>query len=250
VSVTEPSHPTELVSYGDHPSQYIERWRRTGSHRSGVAVLLHGGYWRNQFGCDLMHPMARRLANIGWNVVNVEYRRVGESDDPWPAMADDVESALAEGPADSTGEPIVIIGHSAGGQLALWVASLAGCPELAGIVALAPVADLEQADRLGLSDNAVRELLGDDPTVLARRIRHASPMNLVPLGVRQFVVHGDADVNVPQAISADYVAAAERAGDDVVLHDPAGVDHFDIIDPTTEVWRAVEAQLATWSPDT
>ena len=97
----------QVVRYGDHESQYVELWARAGEADPKTAVLLHGGYWRKRYGCDLMHPMADRLANTGWDVVNVEYRRVGEVDDAWPAIAHDVEVALQVGLANHSGDPVV-----------------------------------------------------------------------------------------------------------------------------------------------
>ncbi len=210
-----------------------------------MAVLIHGGYWRNPYGCDLMHPMAARLVSLGWTVLNVEYRRIGEVEDPWPAMAADLVSA-----GRLTAPGSVLIGHSAGGHLALWLSGQSSGRNhqpYQGVVALAPLADLDTADRLELSNHATSELFGLDAEQRSKRILAASPHRLVPLGVHQLVVHGDADENVPQSISDAYVRAAREAGDDVVYFDPAGVDHFQIIDPTTTIWSEIEAVLETWS---
>lgn len=240
----QPDQRFTTDSYGDHPSQFVERWQPEGQTNIGApnAVLLHGGYWRDPYGCDLMHPMAADLVARGWTVDNVEYRRVGQTDDPWLTMASDLTQVIAASAANS-----VVIGHSAGGHLALWAAAQPSCPTLRGVVALAPLANLETADRLELSSHATRDLFGSDPTQRKARIIPASPHRLVPLGCRQLIVHGDADVNVPQEISADYVAKARNAGDPVTYHDPVGVDHFDIIDPTTPVWSRTMDTIETWT---
>ena len=112
------------------------------------------------------------------------------------------------------------------------------------MVALAPVADLVAADRLGLSNHATAALLGAD--VSPEQIRAASPQHLLPIGVSQLVVHGTGDTNVPIEISDAYVAAAVAAGDPVDYHRYGDdVDHFTIIDPTSSVWRAIDEVLAT-----
>jgi pimeloyl-ACP methyl ester carboxylesterase len=140
--------------------------------------------------------------------------------------------------------PVVAVGHSAGGQLALWLgAQDAGVD---AVVALAPVADLRAADALNLSGGAVRVLLGGSATDLPTLYDAASPQALLPLGVPQLVVHGDADESVPQHISIDYATAATAAGDDLTLLTPAGVNHMQIIDPGDDTWRSIEGQLMSW----
>lgn len=271
------SRSFRTVAYGLDPSQYVEVWPairptgRTSRPPVGTALLIHGGYWRDRYGLDLMHPMARHLVEGGWRVVNIEYRRLAESETGiWAEMSADVLAAVNADP-DPVG-PVVAIGHSAGGQLALWAAAgnrrqgpgsvpadtgldiatdtgngpggnTAAGSGIDAVVALAPVADLVEADRLDLSDGAVRLLLGADSESEPELYRRASPRALVPLGLPQLVVHGSADDNVPQEISLDYAATATAAGDPVDLITPDGVDHFHIIDPAHEVWRAVDRWL-------
>lgn len=225
--------------YGNHPSQYVERWTNPTAIRT--AVLLHGGYWRAAYSCDLMHPMAERLCATGWEVLNVEYRRVGQSDDAWLAMQSDIRTVLTQLPSQA-----VIFGHSAGGHLALWAATQEEAPVLGGIVALAPVADLHEADRLKLSNHATSELFGQDPKQRQDRLAKASPASLLPLNQRQLVVHGLADVNVPKAISDAYVAKAGDLGEDITYLENPEVDHFHVIDPITNIWSDIEQVLATW----
>lgn len=233
----------EIVSYGPHESQYVERW--SAPKPRAVAFLIHGGYWRARYACDLMHPMARQLVGQSVEVVNVEYRRVGEVDDPWPAMSDDIETAWRLAADWAHHLPIVPIGHSAGGHLAMWLG--AGSGRLGRradlIIALAPVADLHEADVRSLSDGAVRELMGGSAAERPDRYAGGSPQTMLPLGVPTLVVHGDADVNVPPDMADAYIAAAAAAGDEVLVLRPVGVDHFDVIDPATGVWSDIEAEL-------
>jgi acetyl esterase/lipase len=125
---------------------------------------------------------------------------------------------------------VVATGHSAGGQLALWLAKQGVAP-LRGVVPLAPVADLRRGWELKLSSNVVEEFLGGSPAAVAERYRAASPMEMVPIGVRQRVIHGDRDEVVPVAMSRAYVAAARASGDDCTLTEPQGAGHFELIDP-------------------
>ena len=259
--------PTELA-YGDHPAQYVELWQPAGS-AIGTALLVHGGYWRSRWALDLMDPMAEHLSRRGWRVVNAEYRRVepDSTDGVWPAMAADLRSvldiAIGAGVDDTTGDgrDTVVVGHSAGGQLALWVAAdrvavaRADTGErrgdsdrvgVAGVVALAPVADLVVADRLGLSDGAAALLLGGGAAEVPDRYGEASPIARVPIGVAQLVVHGTADDAVPIELAQSYAQAASAAGDDVELHTPPDVDHFDIIDPDHALWQVVDATIERW----
>ena len=104
---------------------------------------------------------------------------------------------------------------------------------------VAAVADLAEAHRLGLSDNAVEGLMRRDPDDGASRYATADPVQLVPTGARTLLVHGDADDSVPVEISRRYLAAAEKACDDATLIERTGGDHDEVIDPSSEAWAAV-----------
>src|SRR5262245_11803493 len=129
-----------LHRYGDHPAQVVERFAPTGEPR-GTAAAFHGGFWRDAYDRHLMDDLCEDLAGSGWAAWNVEYRRLGGGGG-WPATFEDVTAAL-----DLVGAPVVTIGHSAGGHLALWAA---GHPNVTRAVAQAGVVDLEAAIRLGL----------------------------------------------------------------------------------------------------
>jgi acetyl esterase/lipase len=216
--------PGRVVAYGTHPDQHA---LVRGSGR-WTSVLIHGGYWRSRWAADLMEPLALALARDGAEVWNVEYRRPDEHG--WATTAADVSSALRAVPSD---RPVVTIGHSVGGQLAL--RACAAEPVAALAVSLAGVLDLERADRLRLSEGAVEQALGhrfspSDAT--------SSPRHRLPLGISQIVACGtDDDPNLLE-ISREYARAAAAAGDKVTSIYAAG-DHFDIINPETALWRAV-----------
>ena len=141
----------------------------------------------------------------------------------------------------------MLTGHSAGGQLALWAASrrAAGALPVSGVVALAPVADLITADRTDLDDDAVRLLLGGSHDAVPDRYAAADPVQLVPIGVRLIVLHGTADPWVPLEQSQAFAAAAAGAGDDVVLTELPGQDHYALIDPLSPAWSQVLAAIAS-----
>ncbi|PDP84606.1 alpha/beta hydrolase [Glycomyces fuscus] len=237
------------VAYGDHPSQIAHLWEPEGATGGAapVAALLHGGWWRDRFDAGLMDPLARDLAAAGWAVWNVEYRRTGGDGGGWPQTLDDVDRALRFLAGAAAREPgrydlsrTVSVGHSAGGHLALLNALDPRTP-VSAVVALAPITDPERCAREGLGEGAVGPFLGPDPS--ARVYAACSPRLRVP-AVPQLVVHGDADQRVPASHSRDYVAAARAAGAVVDHHEPAGADHFAVIDPAHPAWRGVRAHLA------
>lgn len=239
------SSAPEVVAYGPAPSQYVEVWAPGGEGPWPVAVLLHGGYWRDRYDLHLMDGLAADLVARGWLAVNAEYRRVGAGGvdgGGWPATFDDVRAVMALAAALPSADParLVVIGHSAGGHLALWAAVEV---PVAAVVALAPVSDLHEAARRGLSDHAVHGLLGGSPAEHPDRYRAADPVTHLPLGTRTLVVHGDADENVPVELSRAYVEAAVAAGDDVTYVELPGGDHFVVIDPASDAWRAVAGWL-------
>jgi acetyl esterase/lipase len=216
-------------AYGDDPAQFVEVSRGTGA---GTVVLLHGGFWRARVGLDHIAPVAADLAARGHTVWNVEYRRVGQA--PWPATLDDVAAAVA-----LVEQPCVVVGHSAGGHLATWVASRV---PVAGVVSLAGVLTLADAARDEVGGSAVPDLVGGMPEAFPERYAEADPAARLPLGVPVRAVHAPADDRVPIAISRRYVELARAAGDDAVLVEVEG-DHFTLVDPTHPTWPTILAQL-------
>ncbi|GAB3441063.1 alpha/beta hydrolase [Streptomonospora sediminis] len=231
-----------VFAYGTHPSRVVGIWQpdTDGDAPFPVAVLLHGGWWRDAHDLRLMDPLAAELADAGWLVWNMEYRRTGGDGGGWPQTLDDVRAGLDVlgarlGEGAEPGDPgrVVAIGHSAGGHLALLAAP--GSP-LTAVVGLAPVTDLRAAARAGLGEGAVPDFLGTEPA--DRTWAEAAPLHRVPVGVPQLIVHGDADQRVPVEHSRAYAAAARAAGDPVDYTEIAGADHFAPIDPRHAAWRA------------
>ncbi len=222
-----------------------------------VVVLLHGGFWRQEFDRTHTRPMAEALATAGYVVASPEYRRCGGAGG-WPQTFEDVRAALAAVPAalhdlapgraDTTA--LTLLGHSAGGQLAIWAAlhpadrDVPGGserPRIRRVVALAPVADLYEAYQRDLDDGAVAALLGGSPgqhpaayaaADAARLLAHraAGPESTAdPVSV--VVLHGDRDQRVPVEMSRRLAGVDYR--------ELPGVDHFMLIDPLSTAWPAV-----------
>jgi 3-dehydroquinate dehydratase type II len=245
------------LSYGDEPDQVADLRVPVGDGPFPVAVVLHGGFWRNVWTRDLMDGISVDLAQRGWATWNVEYRRLGKGGG-WPETLEDVAGAIdALTPlADDFRldlDAVFTVGHSAGGHLALWAAARSSLPlEAPGAipqvrvrtaVGLAPLADLAAGHRAGLGRDAVAEFLGAGPDAAAQRYATTSPAELVPCGVRQLIVHGDIDNRIPVSLSRDYAGAAADAGDAVVYHELEDADHFVLIDPHHEAWRKVAAEI-------
>lgn len=220
--------PGTVVAYGAHPDQ---RMVVRGS-KPWTAVLVHGGYWRSRWAADLMEPLAVSLASDGVAVWNVEYRRPDEHG--WAATVADVDSALR---CVSSSGPVVVIGHSAGAQLAL--RACADEPVAALAVSLAGVLDLDRADRLWLSEGAVAQALGHRFT---RSDAVDSPRHRLPLGVPQVVACGIDDDPDLLEMSRAYARAALDAGDAVTPIVAPG-DHFDIIAPESALWNTIREAI-------
>jgi acetyl esterase/lipase len=231
--------------YGDHFHQFADLYLpRDADGPLPVAVVLHAGFWREQYSLELSEDLARDLSRRGWAAWNVEFRRVGEaSDGGYPATLEDVGAAIdflqtLDAPLDLA--RVVTIGQSAGGHLALWAATReAPAVPLAGAVSQAGVPDLREADRLGLGDGAAAAFLGGGADEVPDRYADASPIERVPLGVPQLLVHGEADDVVPPSQSSAHAEAARAAGDEVELVLRPGEDHFVHTDPGNPAWADV-----------
>jgi acetyl esterase/lipase len=237
----------QTYSYGPAPEHEADLRLPAGAGPHPVAVLLHGGFWRARYTRAIMAALATDLTARGWATWNVEYRRVGSGGGAAATLDDVRRSIELLGHLD---QPlglarVVLIGHSAGGQLALCAASFA---PVARVVSLAGVCDLVAAANQGIGDNATVEFIGATPAQQPRDYALADPRQRLPTGVDVLLVHGDADDRVPVQLSRDYAAAARAAGDSVELLELPGVDHFALIDPRTSSWSTVAGRLASPPP--
>lgn len=233
------------LEYGAHPDQFVDLWEGDPPSQ-GIAVLVHGGYWRATFTADLMLPLVHDLRQRGWAVANVEYRRVG-ADGGWPLTLRDVEAAVAAVREDAARRredgPVISVGHSVGGQLALLTASAVDA-----VVALAPVTDIARTHAEHLGEGAAAPFMGATPEEAPEAYEAASPLHRLPVGRPVLVVHGPDDVRVPIDHTRSYVAAARAAGDDVELREPAGTGHRELIAPDQDLWPSVASWMSAVPP--
>ncbi|MEO6918289.1 MAG: alpha/beta hydrolase [Collimonas sp.] len=232
------SPPDQVLAYGADIDQVAElRFGGEGAVKLPLLVVVHGGFWRQQYDRKHAASMAAAFAALGWTVVTVEYRRIPGNPD---ASLQDVVRAVQVLPAlpaliaQHNGK-VIMIGHSAGGHLALYTAGKYLLPALHGVLALAPVADLRLAHALRLGNGAVRDFLG----VEAIERPGADPKLLGTPPVLVTIVHGVEDAVVPQAISESYLAAYPKTR----LVRLQGSGHFALIDPLSTAWPTVVAEL-------
>lgn len=210
------------LRYGDHPDQLIDLFGM--EHGGPLLYLLHGGFWRPEYDRSHLSHLCLALAATGRRVASVEYRRTpGHPDD---SMSDVLDALDAMDPTGAT-----VIGHSAGGHLALWCASAA--TGIARVVALAPVSDLQRAESFDLGTGAVRDFLGQS----AVQRPDLDPAQLTP-ACDVVVISGGRDDRVPVEFARQYATAKG-----VRLIELAGADHFDLIDPLSPAFATVLGAL-------
>jgi acetyl esterase/lipase len=225
---------TTRVEYGEDPSQYGELTLPEGTSR-GVVVVIHGGFWKPEYGIEYAQPLVPSLVDAGWATWAIEYRRgTGAAD----TLAD-VRAAIDALPVEA--DTVVGIGHSAGGHLVTWAVDGGG---LTHVVSQAGVLDLRAAHRDGLGGGAVERFLGHPP---GNADAGVDPIRMVPLDVPLWCVHGRDDDVVPISQSQGYVAAATAAGGRAELVEVDG-DHFVVIDPASDAWTRTLAILDEISP--
>jgi acetyl esterase/lipase len=229
------------AAYGSDANQFVDlRWPKSkGPH--ALAVVIHGGYWRARYDLEYMGHLCAALAGEGIATANLEYRRVGNLGGGWPGTFADIRAAyqfLMQNARkyEFDAKRVIVMGHSAGGQLALCLAAReAG---VTAAVSLAGVVDLQRAYELHLSNDAVVEFLGGTPAEVADHYREADPMRLA-IGARQWLVCGAADDVVPPAFSADYVRVKTKTQEDARLVEVAGAGHFEVVDPRSGAWKDI-----------
>ncbi|MDB6126283.1 MAG: Lipase/esterase [Verrucomicrobia bacterium] len=251
------AEPTDaVIHYGAAPAQVAELRLPPTPGPYPVAVVIHGGCWQAEFDRTHATPMSVALAKSGFAVWTIEYRKLGEKGGGWPGTFQDVGDAIdalkaQAGKYSLDLSRVVLVGHSAGGQLALWYSASEKLPAsspihrhsalpIRGVVVLAGMTDLG-APNTACGDSGVELIGGKD--LLGKRAAEASPIAMLPIGVRQRLVHGVEDRVVPIALGRAYAKAARAAGDDIQLTELPGIGHFDLINPKTGAWPTVIAAV-------
>jgi acetyl esterase/lipase len=259
-----PSQAPDLrITYGEDSTQYGELRLPSGPGPHPVVVLIHGGCFKAAYATarDLA-PMADALKAIGIASWNIEYRRLGEPGGGWPGTYVDVGRAIdflrtLAGPHALDLGRVVLVGHSAGGNLAMWAAARSRVPmgsalyktdplPVSGVLDLAGPVDLT-ANIQGYEglcrDTVITTLLGGTPATVPERYAQASPIKLLPLRVPQVIIIGEHEDFLPHQIAEAYVREAARAGDSVRLVVIPRVGHFAIANPQGSTWTQVESAI-------
>jgi len=251
-----PPHFDLRISYGRDPSQFAELRFPKGKGPFPLLFVVHGGFWRSVYDLSHIGHLCAAFTSKGIITCNLEYRRIGNPGGGWPGTFHDISLAtrniLQNLSKDSRFDrgPTAIIGHSAGGHLALWLVGShrisKGSPlhgdlgqAVRSAVSLAGVSDLRLAWKQKLGHGIVTRLMAGTPGEHPDRYKAGSPIELLPTGARQVLVHGTDDDTVPVSQSEAYIEKAEKLGDQPILVRLEGIGHYELIDPESEAWPTV-----------
>jgi acetyl esterase/lipase len=242
--LTLPAPPADArISYGTANQQFGDLRLPPGKGLHPVVINIHGGFWRNKY--DLAHAghLCAALTAKGLATWNLEYRRVGDEGGGWPGTFRDIVDGYrfvgqisAKYSLDKS--RVLIMGHSAGGHLALCLAGHE--PSIRRVISLAGVIDLQQAWDRHLSNNAVADFLGGPPQQVAEHYQEADPMRLDIRDAEQWLVHGTVDDVVPVDFSRNYYEYKKKRGENVYFVEIENAGHFEMIDPRSPAWGKIE----------
>jgi len=245
--------------YGPSPENFIEFRFPRRSGPSPVLLVLHGGFWQEAYDLSHMDPLCAAVTPGGVITCNVEYRRIGNRGGGWPGTFLDAAHAtdyiFEEMSSDSRFDlgRVAALGFSAGGHLALWLSGRhrvrADSPirskpagRLVGVVSIAGVSDLRKAWEHQVGGDAVVRLMGGTPGEHPDRYDAGSPIELLPVGVKQILVHGTNDEVVPLWQSEAFVERAKALGEEPRLVKLEGAGHFETINPESVAWQRIATE--------
>jgi acetyl esterase/lipase len=250
--------PSAHLAYGSAPSQYVELFLPPGQGPFPVVLLIHGGCWVKEFqGIVQMHNLAGALTRHGIAVWNVEYRRIDEDGGGYPGTYQDVAAALDLLITEANGRHLdtnrlVLMGHSAGGQLVQWLAGRRNLPAssplyqanafpIREVIALGSIGDLRNRT------TTLKQTCGIDPVKLTGRPSAArsdvyadtSPAELMPNGSHTVLINGALDHVSPPQTAVDYAKRARKAGDAIETIVLPQASHFDEVSASSPAWAAI-----------
>ncbi len=246
------SEPSAVIRYGEAQPQFGELWlppnRQESEKRFPVVVLFHGGCWSNAYGLNYTRAASAALAAEGFAVWSLEYRRVGDTGGGWPGTFMDAEFALSSLQKLAQSEPldltqVSLVGHSAGGHLALWAAArnqTAKAIPIQRVVGLSAIVDLQRYASPRGCGSLVEDLMGGSPASkamryaeVAKNINSLISESSIPIKL----LYGLEDGIVPFAHGQLSVEALGLDADKVISLEP-NTGHFDWFDPGSQAWRA------------
>ena len=288
----QPTTPAKRISYGPDDLQFGELRLPNGPGKHPVAVIVHGGCWVNQIqswqaldsaypqlapmaknmvSLALLRPLAVALTKAGFATWNIEYRRIGDPGGGWPGTYKDLSTAVdflstlaPENNLDLS--QVIVIGHSAGGHLAEWVAGRRNLPKTSPLYAAAPLPitgvvdidgppDLEAAppglDSQVCGEPVINELLGGSSAEVPSHYREGSVTGQLPTGIRQEVLYATKNEFMDKReaewseLFMSYASAAKKAGDPVRVVRLENAGHFDGINPQSKAWPTVMDSISS-----
>lgn len=246
--------PNARIPYGDDPLQFGDLRIPDGDGPHPVAIFIHGGQWKAEFDISHSDKLTDALTRNGIATWSLEYRRIGNAGGGWPgtfldiaAGADHLRSIADSHDLDL--ERVISMGHSAGGHLAIWLASRASIPPgsaihvqdpiaLHGVLGLAPAADLRLLHGTEFCGDVIEALMDGSPDAVPDHYRWGDPVQFSPGRIPQLLVIGKYDaVWAPSGLS--YFEVARARGDDVEMIEATESGHFEMIDPDSSTWPLV-----------
>jgi len=251
--------PDRKIQYGPAPQQFGNLRLPKGNGPHPLVIFIHGGCWLSAYDITHAGSIEQALADSGYAVWSIEYRRVGDEGGGWAGTfldiahgADFVREIAEKYSLDMN--HVVASGHSAGGEFALWLAARSQIPassevyvkdpiKVQGVVALAPAPDLESLESAGTCGKVIDRLVGGPPSDFGARYAAVSPMRLAPISIPSTLVVGGLDRGFGPNGRA-YFAHARDAGDTKVkLVEAPESGHFELIAPKTTTWPIVIAEF-------
>ena len=246
----------ERVHYGNDPNQFAELRFPSVKGSFPLLFVVHGGFWQSEYDLSHIGHLCAAFTSRGIITCSIEYRRIGNPGGGWPGTFQDIglatRSIFRNLSNDSRFDQArtAIIGHSAGGHLALWLVGShrisKGSPlhneqkqEIRRAISLGGVSDLRSAWKKKLGHGTVTRLMSGTPEEHPDRYDAGSPIELLPTGARHALVHGTDDDTVPLSQSEAFVEKAEKLGDQSTLVKLDGISHYELIDPESEAWQPV-----------
>ncbi|MFC2157999.1 alpha/beta hydrolase family protein [Acidobacteriota bacterium] len=258
----EPVTADHIVPYGDSPLQFGELRLPQGDGPFPVVVIIHGGCWMAAYDLNHISPLAGAITELGFATWSLEYRRIGNEGGGWPGTFLDVAAGVDFLQELARKFPlrlnrVILLGHSAGGHLALWSAGRGNLPRTSlvfketpiqalSVISLAGIGDLKEATTSKICGSSVAQLMGGDEVQFPARYSEGSPMELLPLGVRQILIQGREDPIVPLDSVKAYYTEARALKDSIQLIEVSKAGHYELVIPDSNAWPAVKKALLSF----